>query len=187
MKRTLAAGAALATLPLLTAATPAPAQPLVRESMTLAAAVDALPLAAENRAGYQRTSFRHWIDEDRDGCSTRNEVLIAESRTPVEKGDRCKIVSGEWHSYYDQQTVLGRRPLHLPRRLGGHQTPLGAHRRPYGGEDPPRAGRRLRAAARPIRTRPGLTPPPYRSRPAAPGAGREPGPGDQWNCGWRSD
>ncbi len=62
---------------------------------------------------YQRTSFRHWIDEDRDGCSTRNEVLIAESRKPVEKGDRCKILSGEWHSYYDQQTVTDPRGLDI--------------------------------------------------------------------------
>ncbi|WP_407702575.1 hypothetical protein [Streptomyces niger] len=43
------------------------------ESMTLAAGVEVLPLSAENRDGYQRTSFKHWIDEDRDGCWTRNE------------------------------------------------------------------------------------------------------------------
>ncbi|MEV0604667.1 HNH endonuclease family protein [Streptomyces sp. NPDC050315] len=112
------AGAALATLPLLTAA-PAPAHSHLRESMTLAAGVEALPLAAERRDGYQRTSFKHWVDEDHDGCSTRSEVLIAESRVPAETGSSCKILSGEWFSYYDQQTVTNPRGLDID-----HMVPL---------------------------------------------------------------
>ncbi|MEV0604665.1 HNH endonuclease family protein [Streptomyces sp. NPDC050315] len=113
------AGAALATLSLLTAASAAPAHSHLRESMTLAAGVEALPLAAESRDGYQRTSFKHWIDEDHDGCSTRNEVLIAESRVPAESGPGCKILSGEWFSYYDQQTLTNPRGLDID-----HMVPL---------------------------------------------------------------
>lgn len=42
---------------------------------------DALPLATEDRTGYQRTSFKHWNSGDipNDGCNTRNEVLLAEA------------------------------------------------------------------------------------------------------------
>ncbi|MFK4066265.1 hypothetical protein [Streptomyces sp. NPDC029674] len=68
---------------------------------TLKQAVAALPTAAESREGYQRTRFKHWIDEDRDSCNTRNEVLIAESRTAPVTGQGCKVTGGRWYSYYD--------------------------------------------------------------------------------------
>jgi len=46
---------------------------------TLTEALAALPVETESRAGYDRGLFRHWVDEDRDGCNTRAEVLIAEA------------------------------------------------------------------------------------------------------------
>jgi hypothetical protein len=43
-----------------------------------------LQIAAEApRAGYDRGLFRHWIDDDDDGCNARDEVLIAESDPPA--------------------------------------------------------------------------------------------------------
>ncbi|MET9245418.1 hypothetical protein [Nonomuraea sp. NPDC003709] len=36
------------------------------EGPLLADAVTMLPVAAERREGYQRNSFRHWVDADRD-------------------------------------------------------------------------------------------------------------------------
>ncbi len=92
--------AALAILPLL-AANPAQAV----EALPLADAIQELPLAAESREGYQRTSFKHWVDEDRDGCSTRAEVLLAESRVPATVEPRCKVTAGQWYSYYDGVTL----------------------------------------------------------------------------------
>ncbi|WP_406224963.1 HNH endonuclease family protein [Streptomyces anulatus] len=94
------AAAALAILPLLSAA---PAQAV--EALPLADAVQELPLAAESREGYQRTSFKHWVDEDRDSCNTRMEVLIAESRVEPTIEGACKVVAGEWFSYYDAVTL----------------------------------------------------------------------------------
>lgn len=91
--------ASLTVLPLLTAL------PAHAAEMPLADGVRALPLAPESRDGYQRTAFKHWVDEDHDSCNTRAEVLIAESRTEpvIEAG--CRVVSGTWFSYYDQVTV----------------------------------------------------------------------------------
>ena len=51
---------------------------------------------------YERKSYRHWIDEDRDCQNARHEVLIAESSSTVvfktEKG--CRVVSGKWLGAY---------------------------------------------------------------------------------------
>ncbi|MEW1847822.1 hypothetical protein AB0392_58540 [Nonomuraea angiospora] len=64
-----------------------------------------LPVASERREGYQRTSFRHWTDQDRDGCSTRTEVLLEEAVTLPQVGPCCRLAGGSWYSYYDDQTV----------------------------------------------------------------------------------
>jgi hypothetical protein len=57
------------------------------------------------RAGYQRELFVHWIDADRDACNTREEVLIAESRTAAQVDPYgCKVVAGDWYSSYDGLT-----------------------------------------------------------------------------------
>ena len=60
-----------------------------------------IPTAAETSAGYKRELFVHWIDADGDGCDTRDEVLIAESLTPVRIGRSCAISGGSWVSAYD--------------------------------------------------------------------------------------
>ncbi|WP_411096015.1 HNH endonuclease family protein [Streptomyces sp. 020-2-3H-GM] len=94
------AAAALTILPLLSAA---PAQ--AAEPPSLADAVQQLPLAAESREGYQRTSFKHWVDADKDSCNTRMEVLIAESRVKPTIEGACKVTGGEWYSHYDGVTL----------------------------------------------------------------------------------
>lgn len=73
--------------------------------LPLAAAVDLLPTATESRDGYQRSSFKHWVDADRDSCNTRAEVLISESRVAPTVEAGCKVTAGTWYSYYDGVTV----------------------------------------------------------------------------------
>ncbi|MFF7705594.1 HNH endonuclease family protein [Streptomyces lydicus] len=108
------AAAALALLPLTTTA-PAHAA----ETLKLHDAVEALPQAAESREGYERTKFKHWIDEDKDGCNTRAEVLLAEAITPPSVSSGCKLTGGTWLSYYDDKVVDGPAGLDID-----HMVPL---------------------------------------------------------------
>ncbi|WP_435866737.1 HNH endonuclease family protein [Streptomyces virginiae] len=115
MKRSAVAAAALAlTLSLSTAAhsaapsaAPAPAAAVVPQVLPIGVAVGALPLAVEDRTGYQRTSFRHWNAGDipADGCNTRAEVLLAEAIVYPEIGPGCTLTGGVWWSYYDEREV----------------------------------------------------------------------------------
>lgn len=50
---------------------------------------------------------------------TRAEILIAESRVPAGVGPHCKILSGRWFSYYDQQHVTDPKALDID-----HMVPL---------------------------------------------------------------
>ncbi|MFJ7998918.1 HNH endonuclease family protein [Streptomyces sp. NPDC096310] len=101
------AAAALLALHLATAAPTAVADdlPAGPAPMALPVGIAALTVAEESRDGYKRTSFKHWVDADRDGCNTRQEVLKAESRIAPTVGAGCKVTAGQWYSYYDGVTV----------------------------------------------------------------------------------
>ena len=71
-------------------------------SAPLTTAIADLTVAQEVRTGYSRDLFPHWVDADRDGCHTRNEVLIAEADDPVTISGTCTITRGRWFSYYDR-------------------------------------------------------------------------------------
>jgi len=73
-------------------------------SPTALAVLERIPQAREQQSGYKRSLFRHWSDLDRDGCSTREEVLIAESLTNAQvDAFGCKVIAGDWYSPYDNQ------------------------------------------------------------------------------------
>jgi len=63
-----------------------------------------LRVEAEHVGGYKRNLFANWYDADRDGCDTRQEVLIAESIIPATIGAKCKV-TGQWFSIYDGVTT----------------------------------------------------------------------------------
>ena len=70
---------------------------------------------------YDRKSYRHWIDEDRDCQNARHEVLIEESSSTVvfktEKG--CRVVSGSWKDPYSGRTIMDASKLDID-----HMVPL---------------------------------------------------------------
>jgi hypothetical protein len=106
LRHTHALATAATVLSALTALlTPAPAAAAPGETVTLPVrdALQALPVEPENRAGYERSKFRHWIDADRDGCNTRVEVLLQEAVTAPTVGPRCALTGGSWYSPYDDQ------------------------------------------------------------------------------------
>ncbi|WP_405816431.1 MULTISPECIES: HNH endonuclease family protein [unclassified Streptomyces] len=113
MKRSAVAAAALALTLALPTAAHATTQPAalaaaaVPQVLPIGVAVSALPLAVEDRTGYQRTSFRHWNAGDipADGCNTRQEVLLAEAVVYPEIGPGCTLTGGVWWSYYDEREV----------------------------------------------------------------------------------
>ncbi|MFC9280175.1 HNH endonuclease family protein [Streptomyces collinus] len=66
-----------------------------------------LPVRTEDRTGYERTKFKHWVDADKDGCNTRAEVLKAEAVVAPEQGAKCALSAGEWYSPYDDRYIQG--------------------------------------------------------------------------------
>ena len=68
-----------------------------------------LRVAPEQRSGYDRDHFSHWSDLDGDGCDTRREVLIRDSRvqSTLDPNRTCWVVSGLWYSHYDGEWVEG--------------------------------------------------------------------------------
>ncbi|MCX4444849.1 HNH endonuclease family protein [Streptomyces sp. NBC_01789] len=87
--------------------------------LPLAEAIKKIPVAAEKRTGYERDSFKHWVDEDGDGCPTRQEVLLAEAVTAPKQAARCALTGGSWRSYYDEVEVTDARKLDID-----HMVPL---------------------------------------------------------------
>lgn len=89
--------------PSVSASTAAPAQePEVENKFEFLLA--ALEIANEYPSGYDRNFFNHWIDSDGDGCNTRTEVLIQESRVDVGISGNCDV-QGQWLSLYDGVTT----------------------------------------------------------------------------------
>ncbi|GAA1891033.1 hypothetical protein GCM10009837_11490 [Streptomyces durmitorensis] len=80
-------------------------------------ALKALTIKGEGRSGYQRESFKHWVDADKDGCSTRHEVLLAEALTDPERGAKRKLTGGRWYSEYDDQYIDGPSGLDIDHRI----------------------------------------------------------------------
>ncbi|SCE77149.1 Protein of unknown function (DUF1524) [Micromonospora matsumotoense] len=100
MNRRLRATATILTAVLATTGLAHPAE-AAGYSAPLTTAVANLTVAAENRTGYSRDLFPHWVDADGDGCTTRDEVLLAEAVGAPTVGSGCALSGGRWYSYYD--------------------------------------------------------------------------------------
>ena len=70
---------------------------------------------------YDRKSYRHWIDEDRDCQNARHEVLIEESlsRVGFKSSKGCRVISGSWNDPYSGRTITDATKLDID-----HMVPL---------------------------------------------------------------
>jgi len=99
--------------------------------------VASLRVEPEFIGGYDRSLFPHWIDASGNGCNARQEVLIAESLTPVSVGARCSITGGTWYSHFDGLTFTESSKLDVDHfiplaeawRSGAHQWDRGTRTR----------------------------------------------------------
>ncbi|MEV7817116.1 HNH endonuclease family protein [Streptomyces flaveolus] len=108
-RTTITAAAVLAALLSPTTAHAAPAAVAPRDAVTLPVqdALAQLPVRGEDRTGYERAKFKHWVDADKDGCNTRAEVLKAEAVVAPEQGASCRLSGGAWFSPYDDRFIQG--------------------------------------------------------------------------------
>lgn len=63
-----------------------------------------LRVAAENPSGYDRSLFPHWV-VIKDGCDTREVVLIRQAKSGPTVGAGCRVGTGRWFSPFDGVTV----------------------------------------------------------------------------------
>ncbi|MER5766919.1 HNH endonuclease [Streptomyces sp. NPDC001985] len=96
---------ALALVPLLTSASAGTAAPA--EVRQLEDAISVLVEAEAYHGGRGAAAFPHWNAgrDATDGCSTRQEVLLAEAVDEPSVGPGCSLSGGRWVSYYDNQSV----------------------------------------------------------------------------------
>ena len=72
-----------------------------------------IPIPELPEPKYKRTDWKHWVDIDKDCQDTRQEVLIAESETPVtfENEKECRVATGRWLDPYTDQVFTNPRKL----------------------------------------------------------------------------
>ena len=60
-----------------------------------------LTVSSEHRGGFSTATFGPWVDSDRDGCATPEEVLIRDAIDKPQVASGCTLVGGSWTSLYD--------------------------------------------------------------------------------------
>lgn len=93
----LIASVALFNAPAASAALPTPVSGATARSY-----LAQLTVATEDRTGYDRDLFPHWITQS-GTCNTR-EVVLKRDGTNVVQDSACAATSGSWYSVYDGAT-----------------------------------------------------------------------------------
>jgi hypothetical protein len=90
-------------------------EPVAKKSTGVVALLNTLTVQPEQRDGYDRDLFRHWVTTD--GCDTRQWVLIRQ--TLKGKVNGCTVTGGQWYSAYDGVTTDNARTFDID-----HMVPL---------------------------------------------------------------
>ena len=97
-----AATALISSVALFNAQTASAALPTPVSASTARTYLASLTVKTENRTGYDRDLFPHWITQS-GACNTR-EVVLKRDGTDVEQNSSCAATSGSWYSVYDGAT-----------------------------------------------------------------------------------
>ncbi|WP_329328998.1 HNH endonuclease family protein [Streptomyces luteogriseus] len=97
-----AATALISSVALFNAPTASAALPTPVSASTARTYLASLTVKTENRTGYDRDLFPHWITQS-GACNTR-EVVLKRDGTDVEQNSSCAATSGSWYSVYDGAT-----------------------------------------------------------------------------------
>ena len=97
-----AATALISSVALFNAPTASAALPTPGSASTARTYLASLTVKTENRTGYDRDLFPHWITQS-GACNTR-EVVLKRDGTDVEQNSSCAATSGSWYSVYDGAT-----------------------------------------------------------------------------------
>lgn len=81
-------------------------------------ALNSLVVKAEDRTGYVRSKFKHWLGAG-NGCDVRKAVILSEAVKKPTVDKSCKITGGEWYSPYDDTKVTDASKLDVD-----HMVPL---------------------------------------------------------------
>jgi hypothetical protein len=78
----------------------------VTEGRTALEVLETLPIKGRSaKTGYDRDNFgQRWLDVDRNGCDTRNDILAAQLADVVRSGS-CKVVTGTLNDPFTAQTI----------------------------------------------------------------------------------
>ncbi|WP_030238879.1 MULTISPECIES: HNH endonuclease family protein [unclassified Streptomyces] len=97
-----AATALISSVALFSAPTASAALPTPISGATARSYLATLTVATEDRTGYNRDLFPHWITQS-GTCNTR-EVVLKRDGTNVVQDSSCAATSGSWYSPYDGAT-----------------------------------------------------------------------------------
>ncbi|KMS73433.1 hypothetical protein ACM01_18230 [Streptomyces viridochromogenes] len=92
----------IASVALFNAPTASAALPTPVSAATARTYLASLTVATEDRTGYDRDLFPHWITQS-GACNTR-EVVLKRDGTNVVQDSACAATSGSWYSVYDGAT-----------------------------------------------------------------------------------
>ena len=94
--------ALIASVAVLNGPTASAALPTPVSAATARTYLASLTVATEDRTGYDRDLFPHWITQS-GACNTR-EVVLKRDGTNVVQDSSCAATSGSWYSVYDGAT-----------------------------------------------------------------------------------
>ncbi|MFJ8590311.1 HNH endonuclease family protein [Streptomyces sp. NPDC093598] len=97
-----AATALISAATLFNAPTASAALPTPVSGATARSYLASLTVATEDRTGYNRDLFPHWITQS-GACNTR-EVVLERDGSNVQQDSSCAATSGSWYSPYDGAT-----------------------------------------------------------------------------------